>query len=323
MKVTIALTPGDYNSIGPEVLLKSIAELKESRFILVSPPEWIDEYASRTGLPNPFSQPFTDKTDLGYWWPSNQTSITPNIQLGSICENCGILSMQCVDHAISLCLREQAHAMVTGPISKEAIALGGYDFPGHTEFLAFKTLTDAYTMMLVRNNLRVGLVTTHIPVSRIAQELNQDKIVEKLTIMNKALIQRFIIKEPRIAVLALNPHGGDGGIMGTEEISIIRPAIQQALANGILCEGPFPADGWFGSGQRNEYDAVLAMYHDQGLAPFKALSFGGGVNFTAGLPIIRTSPDHGTAFGLAGKNSADSSSMKEAIQLAIQMASNN
>ncbi|MCC5925226.1 MAG: 4-hydroxythreonine-4-phosphate dehydrogenase PdxA [Bacteroidetes bacterium] len=322
MRITIALTPGDYNSIGPEVLIKAVQEKKDVRFVLVSPPDWIEVYSDIARLPNLFQDRFSQDVLLGHWWPENITPPDVHIQLGKVCGEVGKLSMMCVEHAVNMCLNGTADAMVTAPISKEAIFKGGFHFPGHTEFLAEKTNVREYTMMLVDKGLRVGLVTTHIPLGSVVAHLTPDKIINKLTIMNTALKKRFSIEKPKIAVLALNPHAGDGGLLGNEENEIIAPAIAIAQNSGIECDGPFPADGWFGSRNRNSYDAVLAMYHDQGLAPFKALSFGGGVNFTAGLPIIRTSPDHGTAFSLAGSDTADSSSMSEAIQLAIDMASN-
>lgn len=325
MPVTIALTPGDFNSIGPEVLLKSVATLQadDVRFLLISPASWIREYARITGLPNLFESGSNSSSPYTCWWPERQPVPETAIELGALSAKTGALSMQAVGLAAEACLNSMADAMVTAPISKEAIATGGYTFPGHTEFLAEKTGCANYTMMLVSQSLRVGLATTHIPVGQIASTLTTSLILEKLEVMNRSLRRDFHIEAPKIAVLGLNPHAGDGGILGSEETTIIQPAIDLANLSGLSCFGPFPADGWFGSSQRTQYDGVLAMYHDQGLAPFKALSFGGGVNFTAGLPIIRTSPDHGTGFSLAGKNSADHRSMKEAIELAISMAINS
>lgn len=324
MNFTIALTPGDFNGIGPEVILKSLHVPPGVQLVLVSPPGWIEAYAEITRQANPFSHSFPSTEQYCFWWPKNDNYAVsqPDIELGKIGPITGQLSMLCVKHAVSMCLSGQAQAMVTAPISKEAVSLGGYTFPGHTEFLASLTKCENYTMMLVSEQLRVGLLTTHIPVNQIAQQITVLSILNKLQIMHSALKDRFSIENPRIAVLGLNPHAGDGGVIGQEEQTVIRPAIEQAIAAGIICDGPYPADGWFGSAAYKNTDAVLAMYHDQGLAPFKAISFGGGVNFTAGLPIIRTSPDHGTAFAIAGKNKANNQSMIEAIQLAIQMASN-
>jgi 4-hydroxythreonine-4-phosphate dehydrogenase len=209
--------------------------------------------------------------------------------------------------------------MVTLPISKEAINLTDYKIPGHTEFLATKTNTASVLMMLVNGDLRVALTTVHIPISDVAHTITKKLIIEKATILNNSLKSDFSISNPKIAVLGLNPHAGDGGVIGKEEIEIIQPAIKELQEQGVLASGPYPADGFFGQKRHLQYDAILAMYHDQGLAPFKLISFGKGVNFTAGLPIIRTSPDHGTAFDIANKGVADPSSFLQAYQLAVEL----
>ena len=174
--------------------------------------------------------------------------------------------------------------------------------------------------MLVNDNLRVALATIHIPLAAVATSLTQNVIVDKLTVLHTSLKHDFRISNPRIAVLGLNPHAGDGGVIGREEIEIIQPALARAEERGIRTDGPFPADGFFGNRMQNNYDAIFAMYHDQGLVPFKTLSFGEGVNFTAGLPIVRTSPDHGTAFAIAGKNRADHKSFAKALRLAVDLS---
>lgn len=223
--------------------------------------------------------------------------------------------MSALDTALELISNGHAQALVTAPISKESIHMAGFEYPGHTEYLAHKTKTPNITMMLVSGGLRVGLLTTHIPLSKVAENITEVNILHRVRNIHHSLIHDFGIPKPNIAVLGLNPHAGDGGVLGSEEIEIIEPALSKLNQEGIACSGPFPADGWFGMQQYENFDAVLAMYHDQGLAPFKALSFGRGVNFTAGLPIIRTSPDHGTAFAIAGQNKANTDSMIEAITL--------
>ena len=229
--------------------------------------------------------------------------------------------MTAVEAGINACLTGETAALVTAPISKEAITLAGYNVPGHTEFLMEKTSSDQVLMMLVSDDFRVALATIHIPVREIAAALNENLITSRLTLLHNALVNDFGISNPKIAVLGLNPHGGDGGVIGREEIELIQPVIRNMNDNGLKLRGPFAADGFFGKSLQNDFDAVFAMYHDQGLIPFKALTFGRGVNVTAGLPIIRTSPDHGTAFDIAGKNKADPGSFSSAYNLAIQLAS--
>jgi 4-hydroxythreonine-4-phosphate dehydrogenase len=210
--------------------------------------------------------------------------------------------------------------MVTAPISKEAIAMAGYTNPGHTEFIAKRSGSDSFTMMLVSDDLRVGLVTGHIPIWDVPKRTTSEAILDKLRVISTSLRQDFGIERPKIAVLGLNPHAGDGGILGKEEAEVILPSIQQSCEEGNLVFGPFPADSFFGIGAYRLYDAVLAMYHDQGLVPFKTLAFESGVNFTAGLSLVRTSPDHGTAFNIAGEGEASPGSMRSALYLAIDIA---
>ena len=209
-------------------------------------------------------------------------------------------------------------ALVTAPFDKETVQADDFRYTGHTEYLAAELEGEAM-MILCSDVLRVGLVTKHIPVSEIARNITKERIVRDLGTLRRALIEDFGIVEPRIAVMALNPHAGDGGLLGREEQEIIRPAIVEAFSKGVLAFGPFAADGLFAGGGYAKYDGILAMYHDQGLAPFKSLS-PDGVNFTAGLSAVRTSPDHGTAFDIAGKDKADPQSMRNAIYAAIDIA---
>ncbi|MBL4905480.1 MAG: 4-hydroxythreonine-4-phosphate dehydrogenase PdxA [Flavobacteriaceae bacterium] len=206
--------------------------------------------------------------------------------------------------------------LVTAPINKENIQSDVFDFPGHTEYLE-NELEGESLMILISDELRVGLITGHIPISKISESITPELIEKKVAIMHKTLIEDFAINKPKIAILGLNPHCGDNGVIGKEDQEIIKPTIDNIKESGKLVFGPYAADGFFGSNTYKQFDAVLAMYHDQGLAPFKALSFGNGVNFTAGLSKIRTSPDHGTAYEIAGKNCANSTSFKEALFSAI------
>ena len=213
--------------------------------------------------------------------------------------------------------------MVTAPINKHTIQSEEFAFPGHTEYIEQKLGEGRKALMiLLKNDFRVALVTGHIPVSQIASTLTKELIEEKLAIFNQSLKLDFGISAPRIAVLALNPHAGDGGLLGTEEQEVIIPALQEMSAKGILCYGPYPADGFMGSGNFAAFDGVLAMYHDQGLAPFKALAMDEGVNYTAGLPVVRTSPAHGTAYDIAGKGIASEDSFRQAVYVAIDVFRN-
>ncbi|HET6224980.1 MAG TPA: 4-hydroxythreonine-4-phosphate dehydrogenase PdxA, partial [Bacteroidia bacterium] len=209
--------------------------------------------------------------------------------------------------------------LVTAPINKENIQSPEFKFAGHTEYLDEKFGDGNSLMFLVSDMLRVAVVTGHIPVTQVAATLTTDKILKKIQALNKSLIQDFEIRKPKIAVLGLNPHAGDNGVIGNEEQQTISPAINTAKEEGILVYGPYPADGFFGNGSYKKFDAVLAMYHDQGLIPFKTIAFNSGVNFTAGLPVVRTSPDHGTAYDIAGKNLASEESFRKAVYTAIDI----
>ncbi|PWA11349.1 4-hydroxythreonine-4-phosphate dehydrogenase PdxA [Flavobacterium laiguense] len=208
--------------------------------------------------------------------------------------------------------------LVTAPINKYNIQSDTFKFPGHTDYLDQELEGDAL-MLMVQDNLRVGLLTDHIPLNEVASHLTEELIFKKIETVKQSLIQDFSINKPKIAVLGLNPHCGDGGVIGTEDEVILKPALKKLFEKGTLVFGPFAADGFFGSNQYEKYDAIIATYHDQGLIPFKTLSFGNGVNYTAGLNKIRTSPDHGTAYDIAGKNKADYNSFKEAVYLAIDI----
>lgn len=213
--------------------------------------------------------------------------------------------------------------LVTAPINKHAIQSDKFDFPGHTEYLEKRLGRGRKALMILLNEtLRVALVSGHLPIAQVPGAITKEAILEKLRIFEQSLKQDFCVVKPRIAVLSLNPHAGDDGLLGTEEIDIIKPAIQEANNKGMLCFGPYPADGFFGTDHYRRFDGVLAMYHDQGLAPFKALAMEDGVNYTAGLPVVRTSPDHGTAYDIAGQNKADEQSFRHALYLALDVYRN-
>ena len=326
MSEKIFISMGDYNGIGPEVILKSLSSpiTPGVTAVILGHPEVFSHYAPALGIASELNviespgEAVPDALNLIQCCDDSDIRLSP----GTISESAGKASMKAVEYGIDACLSGDADALVTAPISKEAIHLAGYSVPGHTEFLAEKAGTRHFMMILASGNLRVGLVTGHIPLHRVSRELTSELIFNKVLTLHLSLKRDFGINNPRIAVFGLNPHAGDGGVLGTEEIGIITPALARAEESGIIVDGPMPADGFFGSGLQKEYDGILAMYHDQGLVPFKALSFGTGVNFTAGLSFIRTSPDHGTAFGLAGRNLADERSFREAFKLAVEMVRN-
>ena len=235
----------------------------------------------------------------------------------------GKAALEALERAIEEYKEGLVDVIVTAPINKHTIQSETFAFPGHTEYIEERLGDGAKSLMiLMKDDFRVALVTGHIPVSQIASTITKELIQEKLAIFNHSLKQDFAIGAPRIAVLSLNPHAGDEGLLGKEEEEIIIPALKEMAARGILCYGPYPADGFMGSGNFTHFDGVLAMYHDQGLAPFKALAMDEGVNYTAGLPVIRTSPAHGTAYDIAGKGLASEDSFRQAIYVAIDVFRN-
>lgn len=326
MSVNIAISIGDTNGIGPEVVLKSLfeADLSEVTPIILSNRQVVEHYCSLLDIDLQFR--FVKEPDQIKNGSINLLDSYKNqavdIQPGVRSSKSGKFAMMAVEKGIELCQSGRADALVTAPISKEAVNRAGYNIPGHTEFLAEKTKTDHFMMMLVYEDLRVGLVSIHVPLAKVPALITQASVFTHISIMHQTLKTDFNIKDPHVAILGLNPHAGDGGIIGNEELEIIEPAIQKAQSDGIRATGPHPADGFFGNRKYERCDGVLAMYHDQGLIPFKTLSFGRGVNFTAGLPLIRTSPDHGTAFDISGKNQANPSSFIAAFDLAVELAHN-
>lgn len=323
----VAISMGDYNGIGPEVILKILPKIQQSSFtpVILGNGRVFEFYGKQLDLS--FSHIHTaksveelnpDKVNILQCVDDKYINIAP----GTITKKAGEAAMQAIKKGIALCLNQQARALITAPISKEAVNRAGYHIPGHTEFLAEQTNADQHLMLLVNKELRVGLVTTHIPVSNVAKYIQPERILVYIKTMHRSLNHEFGIENPKIAVLGLNPHAGDGGIIGDEEIAQIIPAIEQAQVSHIQATGPHPADGFFGNQKYKNYDGILAMYHDQGLIPFKTLSFGKGVNVTGGLPIVRTSPDHGTAFDIAAEGKANPSSLLAAYRLACTLSKN-
>lgn len=324
MKPTILITTGDFNGVGPEVSLKAAAHPSVRKLctpVLVGPLNVLEHVARDLKLRTKLGKtrfpvlgvegiPVLDVGD-GIW---------ADVEYGKATKSGGRSAGVAIERAVETCMNGSAQAMVTAPTSKEALALAGYQFPGQTEMIALLSRSPQVAMMLVSKSMRIGLVTIHVSLREASQTITREKVVEKTAIVHGDLIRRYRIENPTIAILGLNPHAGEQGLMGSEERQLIGPAIEDLRARGINAEGPFPADGFFGSKGYRRYDAIMAMYHDQGLIPIKMDSFGEAVNFSSGLSIIRTSPDHGTAYDLAGKGKARITSMLEAIKLAVQFA---
>ncbi|GJM33518.1 MAG: 4-hydroxythreonine-4-phosphate dehydrogenase [Saprospiraceae bacterium] len=323
-KLKIGITIGDFNGVGLEVILKTLAKDEMAGFctpVIYGSSKVVSYHKNIVGVDFQF-QPtrsaenlFTDKINIVNCWQENV-----NITLGKPSDLSGKYAITSLEAATTDLKAGLIDALVTAPINKHAMQLANFPFPGHTEYLTKELGAEESLMFMVSDNLRVGVVTNHLPLSQVAEKISKAAILRKLQIMNESLKMDFGLERPSIAVLGLNPHAGDGGLLGDEEEKFIRPAVLESKKKGMLVMGPFPADGFFGSNQYQKYDGILAMYHDQGLIPFKALSFGKGVNFTAGLKGVRTSPDHGTAYDLAGKNEADPSSFRQAIFSAIDIA---
>lgn len=306
----IGITIGDLNGIGPETILKATSRYrwpKDVRFILVGPEDAIRNQAAELQIPVSRKIGFRDTGDR----------LTTHF--GKIRAEASRVAEQAIRQAVGECLSGTLDAMVTAPICKEGFHRAGIAAPGHTELLAELTGTKNFGMMLIGGGLRVMLATRHIPISSVPKALSE-KSIQNVIELTGAALELFGFKQGRIGVCGLNPHAGDGGVLGREEIELINPAIRAARKKGFQVSDAVPADTIFHQAIHGEYDAVVAMYHDQGLAPMKMVGFDEGVNVTLGLPIIRTSPDHGTAFGIAGKNVASPRSMANAIRLAIEMA---
>lgn len=329
-KPIVLITMGDYNGIGPEVALKAVTSpyiRNLCKPILVGSLDVFEFYAGLARMKirfrevddvQEFQKPSDGTISVVHLRRFEQPRITP----GKLSAEAGNWAGQAIVVCGRLSLKKNAEAIVTAPASKEALNLGGYLYPGQTEMFGALCRSRSYAMMLIAGKFRVGLATIHVPLRRVAQIINKQIIVEKLRVMYTSLRCDFHLHSPRIAVLGLNPHAGENGMIGSEEHHSIVPSLQTLRRKNMRIDGPFPADGFFGTHAYRSYDAVLAMYHDQGLIPLKMVGFKKGVNFTAGLPIVRTSPDHGTAYDIAGKKNADPSSMIEAIKLAVVIANN-
>lgn len=322
-KFKIGITQGDTNGIGWEIILKALADPRMTELftpVVYGSPKTAAYYRNTVAEIEAFSFNPVASAAEARRGKANLVACgeTADIAPGKPTPEAGRAAVEALCAAMRDLKAGHLDALVTAPFDKETVQADDFRYTGHTEYLAAELEGEAM-MILCSDVLRVGLVTKHIPVSEIARNITKERIVRDLGTLRRALIEDFGIVEPRIAVMALNPHAGDGGLLGREEQEIIRPAIVEAFSKGVLAFGPFAADGLFAGGGYAKYDGILAMYHDQGLAPFKSLS-PDGVNFTAGLSAVRTSPDHGTAFDIAGKDKADPQSMRNAIYAAIDIA---
>ena len=327
-KLLVGITQGDGNGIGYEVIIKSLADSRilesftpviygSSKLFGFYKKQLHDIEAMDTNVISSARDARDKRINIVNCLPEN-VFVEPGKSTPDAAKS-AIKSLECAVRDIKQGLID---VLVTAPINKRAMAAEGFGYTGHTEYLEHEFGDREGAMIMVSDALKIGVVTGHIPLKDVCKELSTGRILTKLRLMDQSLRRDFGIRAPRIAVLGLNPHCGDGGLLGDEEQNIILPAIEQATAEGILAFGPYSPDGYFGLGNYHRFDATLAMYHDQGLAPFKALVFEDGVNFTAGLPIVRTSPDHGTAYPLAGRDEADPHSMMCAIYKAIDIYRN-
>lgn len=324
--VKVGISIGDLNGIGFEVIIKTLEDnrvLSNATAIIYGSARIASYY--RKALDLPFNYKKINDADEAQEGKVNVVNLWEDefkIEPGNSTAEGGKVAFKSLEAATKDLAAGKIDVLVTAPINKKNIQSKDFNFPGHTEYLTKYSNADESLMFMVNNTLRVGVATNHIPLSEISKALTKDIILSKLKLMNQSLIKDFGIIKPRIAVLGLNPHAGENGMLGEEESTIIIPAIDAAKKEGVVAFGPYASDGIFGSKNYATFDAILAMYHDQGLTPFKALAGGTGVNFTAGLPIVRTSPDHGTAYEIAGRNEADESSFRNAFFLAIDIFNN-
>ena len=320
--IIVGISIGDLNGIGSEVVLKTFEDSRMLEFCtpvifanvkIISFVKKTFESTSAIHGIDTLDQIVIGKINVLNVWRENV-----EVNFGVNDDAIGKYAVKSFVTATKALKEGKIDVLVTAPINKYNIQSDDFKFPGHTDYLNQELEGDAL-MFMVQDNLRVGLITDHIPVNEVASHLTENLIQQKIETIKKSLIQDFSINKPKIAVLGLNPHAGDGGVIGKEDETVIKPVIKKLFEKGTMVFGPYPADGFFGNGQYEKFDAVIATYHDQGLIPFKTLSFGNGVNYTAGLNKIRTSPDHGTAYDIAGKGIANHNSFKEAIFLAIDI----
>lgn len=325
-KIRVGITHGDPNGIGYEIILKALEDNRLTDLctpIIYGSGKLVAHYRKLLGLPQVSFQTIKDADEEikeGNYGLINVIGEEFHVEPGKETAEAGAAAFAALNQAVTDILDDKIDVLVTAPINKHSIQSDEFHFPGHTEYLAQRSgQSGEELMILTSDRIRVALATTHVSVADVASGLTTEGIFRKIEQLNRSLKQDFGIVYPRIAVLALNPHAGDEGVIGSEEKDIIRPAIDKAYSKKIQAYGPYPADGFFGNGLYKKFDAVLAMYHDQGLIPFKTIAMDSGVNFTAGLDFVRTSPDHGTAFDIVGQNVASEESLRNAIYEAIDI----
>lgn len=326
-KIVAGISQGDINGIGYEVIMKTLmdAEINDSCIPVIYGSPKVAAYHRKTLNINNFSFNNIRSTEEANSQKANLINCLDDnvrVELGKSTPQGGEAAFASLERAVTDLRSGKLDVLVTAPIDKNNIQSDNFRFCGHTEYLMEKAGVKDVLMFMISESLKIGVATGHVPLREVPDMITVDLLLRKIRLMNQSLILDFGISKPSIAVLGLNPHAGENSLLGKEEAEIITPAIQQAAKENILVFGPFPADGFFGAGSFNKFDGILAMYHDQGLAPFKALSFDTGVNFTAGLPFVRTSPGHGTAFQIAGKGEASESSFRHALFLACDIFRN-
>lgn len=324
-KLVVGITQGDGNGIGYEVIIKALADeriLEMCTPVIYGSSKIFGFYKKQIHNIEQINTNVIASAKDVHQKRVNIVNCLPDnvfVEPGQATPESAKSAMTSLQRAVEDIRNGYIDVLVTAPINKRAMVGEGFGYTGHTEYLEQEFGVDEVAMIMVCDRLKVGVVTGHIPLKEVCASLTTEKILKKLRLMRKSLQQDFGVDEPKIAVLGLNPHCGDGGLLGDEEQQIILPAVQTANDEGILAFGPYSPDGFFGLGNYSKFDAVLAMYHDQGLTPFKAIAFEEGVNYTAGLPVVRTSPDHGTAYEMAGRDKADPRSMKAAIYTAMDV----
>lgn len=325
-KVKVGISIGDFNGIGPEIIMKALKDKAITDFFtpIIFGSGKLFTYQKNIFKLQQLNFNYITEATQAQGDKINMVNLTKenvNVEMGVPTEESTRMAIDSLEAATNALMKGEIDVLVTAPINKDEMMKHGFAHAGHTGYLEEK-FGKKGLMFLVTNDLKVAVSTHHIPISQVAENISKEKIKKQIKMLNQCLVEDFEIPRPKIAVLGLNPHSGDGGVIGKEEIEIIEPVIKELFDNGVLAFGPFPADSFFQPNKYKNYDAVLAMYHDQGLAPFKTIAYEEGVNYTAGLPFIRTSPDHGVAYDIAGKNLADEQSFSEALFMAVKIFNN-
>ncbi|MDR3180831.1 MAG: 4-hydroxythreonine-4-phosphate dehydrogenase PdxA [Prevotellaceae bacterium] len=327
-KIRVGVTQGDINGIGYEIILKTLSDNRINEFcvpVIYGSPRVASYY--RKLIPSMENFSMNSINNASEMNPKRVNIINcvtddSRVEPGKPTEEAARMALRSLEMAVSDLKAGKIDVMVTAPFNKHAMQSDKFNFPGHTEYLSSAFGAQHHLMLLISDTMRIGVVTGHVPLSEVPKHLSKAHILDKLELLNKTLITDFMIRRPRIAVLGLNPHAGDCGLLGKEEEDVITPVITEANKKNILAFGPYPADGFFGAVSYRRFDAILAMYHDQGLVPFKALSFDSGVNYTAGLPFVRTSPAHGVGYDIAGTSKASPDSFRMALFTACDIFNN-